>query len=252
MFIVAGTEAPGMDIREARSQDRPAIRDVARRSLQTSYSLDPKAINGAIEEWYDENRLKDMLSDEDKLLLVVDIDGQVVAFSDTVITGQTTAEVLWLHVDPDYRGEGYGQDLFEGTRDKLADRGVTNLQGRVLADNVGGNTFYQQQGLTKVGEEQVDIDGTTYIENVYAEVKEEGLEEVEFEGERVFINYDNTETGSIGPFHVVYTEPSGSEIFGYWCSKCEDMANAMDAMGRIQCDGCGNARKPTRWDSAYL
>jgi ribosomal protein S18 acetylase RimI-like enzyme len=241
-----------MEIREARPHDRPAIRDVARRSLQTSYSLDPLAITGAIEEWYDENRLKDMLSDDDKLLLVADVDDQVVAFSDSVITSESTAEIHWLHVDPDYRGEGYGQGLFEGTREALADRGATNLQGRVLADNAGGNSFYQQQGLSKVGEEEVDIDGTTYIENVYAEVEAEGIEAVEFEGETVYIDYQNTETGSIAPFHVVYTERAGEEIYGYWCSKCEDMANAMDAMGRIQCDSCGNARKPTRWDSAYL
>lgn len=241
-----------MEIRKARSQDRPAIRDVARRSLETSYSLDPKAITGAIAEWYDENRLKDMLADDEKLLLVADVNGQVVAFSDVVLTGESTAEILWLHVDPDYRGEGYGKDLFEGTREKLGDMGATNLQGRVLADNAGGNSFYREQGLSKVGEEEVDIDGTTYIENVYAQVEAEGVESLEVDGETVYLNHDNTETGSIAPFHVIYTEAEGEEIYGYWCSKCESLANAMDAMGRIQCDGCGNARKPTRWDSAYL
>ena len=241
-----------MEIREARTQDRPALRDVARRSLQASYPLDPKAITGAIEEWYGENRLRHMLTDDDKLLLVAEVDGQVVAFSDAVITGEATAELLWLHVDPDYRGEGYGQQLFTGTRDRLAERDITYLMGRVLADNADGNFFYQQQGLSKVGEEEVDIDGTTYVENVYAEVEESGIEAVDTDDTTVYVNHDSTETGSLAPFHVVYTERAGEEIYGYWCSKCEDFANAMDAMGRIQCDGCGNARKPTRWDSAYM
>jgi ribosomal protein S18 acetylase RimI-like enzyme len=241
-----------MEIREAHTQDRPAIRDVARRSLETSYSLDPRSITGAISEWYDENRLKDMLVDDDKLLLVVDVDGQVVAFSDTVRTGESTAQLLWLHVDPDYRGVGYGKALFEGTLAALEERGVTNIQGRVLADNAGGNTFYQEQGLTKVGEEEVDIDGTTYIEHVYAEVSEEGIEPLRVDGDTVHIDHNSTQTGSIAPFHVVYTERDGEDIYGYWCSKCETLANAMDAMGRIQCDSCGNTRKPTRWDSAYL
>ena len=240
-----------MEIREARSHDRPAIRDVARRSLQASYSLDPKAIIGAVEEWYDENRLKDMLTDDDKLLLVVDVDDQVVALADVVIS-DSTGEILWLHVDPDYRGENYGAQLFEATRDHLEERGVTNLQGRVLADNAGGNTFYQNKGLTKVGEEEVDIHGTAYVENVYAEIEEEGVEEIDVDGDTVYVNHENTETGSIAPFHVIFTEEDGEDIYGYWCSKCEDVANAMDAMGRIQCDSCGNARKPTRWDSAYM
>jgi len=241
-----------MEIREATPRDRPAIRDVARRSLQSSYSLEPKAIVGAIEEWYDENRLRDMFSDDGKLLLVAEADGQVVAFSDSIISGESTGEILWLHVDPDYRGEDYGEQLFEATRTELADRGATTLQGRVLADNAGGNAFYEDRGLSKIGEEEVEIDGTPYVENIYAEVDKTGIEELDVEGETVYINHGNTENGSIAPFHVVFNEEGSEEIYGYWCSKCDTLANAMDAMGRIQCDTCGNARKPTRWDSAYL
>ncbi len=241
-----------MDIREATKGDRPAIRDVARRSLLTSYTLGPKAITGAISEWYDENRLKEKLANDEVLLLVGEVDGQVVAFSESVITGESTVELHWLHVDPDYRGENFGVALFEATRDHLAERGITNLQGRVLADNSGGNAFYVEQGLSKVGTEQVDIDGTTYLENVYAQVEVEGLKPYETDGETVYINSNNTERGSIAPFYIVYTEETGTDIYGYWCSSCDNLANAMDAMGRIQCDTCGNARKPTRWDSAYL
>ena len=241
-----------MNIREAESRDRPAIRDVARRSLETSYSLNPSAITGAIEKWYDENRLKDMLADEAKLLLVADVDGQVVAFTEVELVGSGTAELLWLHVDPDYRGEGYGIELYERTREKLSNRGAESLHARVLADNAGGNAFYQERGLSKVGEEEVEIDGTGYIENVYTQVKHGGIEELKTEDGSVYIDHENTEQGSIAPFQVVYTQEDGENIFGYWCSKCENLANAMDAMGRIQCDNCGNARKPTRWDSAYL
>jgi ribosomal protein S18 acetylase RimI-like enzyme len=242
-----------MEVREAKANDRPAIRDVARRSMQASYSLDPKAIVGAIEEWYDENRLRNMLEDDDKVLLVAAVDDQVVGFSDSVVTGDNTAEVLWLHIDPDYRGEDIGIDLFKATRNHLANLGASNLRGRVLADNAGGNAFYENRGLVKVGEEEVDIDGTPYVENIYAEVEAERMEELtDDDGTVVYVDHHSEETGSIAPFHVVYTGTDGEDIYGYWCSKCGQLANAMDAMGRIQCDECGNARKPTRWDAAYL
>lgn len=240
-----------MEIREAKSQDRPALRDVARRSLQQSYPLDPTAITGAIEKWYDENRLTDMLHDEDRVLLVVDVDGQIVGFSDAVVTG-STGEVHWLHVDPDYRAENYGERLYEATREELEARGGTTLQGRVLAVNEGGNTFYERHDLTKVGEETVDIDGTSYVQNIYTELEAETIEELPVEDGSVYVDHSSTEPGSLAPFHVVYTAEDGEDLYGYWCSKCENLANAMDAMGRIQCDECGNARKPTRWDSAYL
>jgi len=241
-----------MEVREAQPKDRPAIRDVARRSLQTSYSLNPSAINGAIEEWYDENRLKDMFADDDKLLLVVDVDDQVVAFSESERTSEGAAELLWLHVDPNYRGEEYGEMLYKATRNHLAAEGVQSIKARVLADNAGGNAFYENRGLSKVGEEKVEIDGTTYVENVWAEIEAEGIEEHEHEGQTVYIDHDNTERGSIAPFQVVYTQKEGQEIYGYWCTQCSNLANAMDAMGRIQCDECGNSRKPTRWDASYL
>ncbi len=241
-----------MEIREARADDRPAIRDVARRSLQASYTLDPKAIIGAIEEWYDENRLRNLLEDEDKVLLVAETNDQVVAFSDSFISGDT-GEILWLHVDPDYRGEDIGIDLFKATKNHLASVGAANLRGRVLADNAGGNAFYENRGLVKVGEEEVDIDGTPYVENVYAEVEADRMQAVELEdGETVYVDRENEETGSIDSFYVVYTDKSAEDIYGYWCGKCDQLANAMDASGRIQCDECGNARKPTRWDAAYL
>ena len=220
--------------------------------MQTSYSLDPKTIVGAIEEWYDENRLLDILEDEDKLLLVAEHRGQVVGFTDSVVTGEDTGELLWLHVDPDYRSEDFGQQLFEATRERLAERGATALRGRVLADNAGGNAFYEQQGLAKVGETEVEIDGTPYVENVYAESEEGSVETVDHDGRTVYIDHDNRERGSVAPFAVVYSSPDGEALYGYWCTNCENFSNAMDPMGRIQCDSCGNARKPTRWDSAYL
>jgi len=149
-------------------------------------------------------------------LLVVDVDDQVVGFSDSVHTGESTAEILWLHVDPDYRGEDYGEQLFEATRNHLRAIGAANLRGRVLADNVGGNAFYRRHGMEKAGETEVEIDGTPYVENVYAEIESDRIEEI----------------GSIADFHVVYTGRKREEIYGYWCSRCETFANAMDAMGR--------------------
>jgi ribosomal protein S18 acetylase RimI-like enzyme len=241
-----------MEIRQAQSRDRPAIRDVARRSLQASYPLGPKTITGAIEEWYEEGRLSEILENEDRLLLVVEVDGQVVGFSESAITDANTGELLWLHVDPDHRAEDYGEQLFEATRDRLAERGVTTLQSRVLADNPEGSAFYEKQGLSKVGETEVKIDGDPYVENVYAETEHEDVESIELDDETVYVHHEATERGSLSAFHLVYTTRDADELYGYWCSKCDSLANAMDAMGRIRCDSCGNARKPTRWDAAYL
>ncbi len=57
--------------------------------------------------------------------------------------------------------------------------------------------------------------------------------------------------GSKGPFHPVYRSPAGEDRWGYYCSACGTVDNAMDTMGRIVCNECGNTRKPEEWDAAH-
>jgi len=243
-----------MNVREAESADRPAIRDVARRSLQASYTLGPQAITSAIEEWYDEKRLRETLDDPDHRLLVVDRDGQVVAFSETVRSGNAEeATLLWLHVDPAYRGEGIASALLNATMDDLETAGVEHIYGRVLEDNAEGNAFYEEHGFEQVGHEEVELDGRTHLENLWIESDSPDVETVEDErGRTVYINHRESETGSIAHFSLVYSDEDLESHYGYHCSNCHELANAMDAMGRIECDNCGNVRKPTRWDAAYM
>jgi len=167
-----------METREAKPQDRPAIRDVARRSLQASYSLDATAITAAIEEWYADDAIDEKLADSAQYLLVMTVGGQVVGFSESYLTDEGSAQLRWLHVDPTYRGEGYGDDLYEETADWLAEEDVTTIEGRVLADNADGNEFYERQGLTRTGEATIEIDGREFTENVYTDTDASGIEPV--------------------------------------------------------------------------
>jgi len=242
-----------MNVRRARPADRPAIRDVARRSLTNSYSLDSAAITQAVEEWYAEGTLGERLDDDHSVLLVAELDGQVVGFSDAEYTDSGEGIVYWVHVDPDYRGQGAGPDLFDETETELRERGASHLSARVLKDNEVGNEFYRDRGFDHVGQQDVEIGGETYTEHLYVEGDAALMEAVTLDdGTVVYVSHEETDTGSLDVFHVVYGDVDAEEKYGYYCSNCEQLANAMDAMGRIECDGCGNVRKPTRWDAAYL
>jgi hypothetical protein len=71
------------------------------------------------------------------------------------------------------------------------------------------------------------------------------------EGETVFVAEDEPEIASKGPFYLVYTSDAREERWGFYCSNCETLDNAMDSMGRITCNECGNTRKPEEWDAAH-
>lgn len=240
-----------MDVREATADDGAAIRQVARRSLEASYSLSPTTIEGAIEQWYEDDALATMMDDDSHLLLVAD-DGEVVGFTESLVTEEDQeADLLWLHVAPEHRGHGAGEELFEATREALDGRGVDVVRGRVLADNTEGNDFYERHGFEKVGETEVEIDGSSYVENVYVEEVPD-LDPVMVDDRELFVDRADHDRGSKGAFATVYTDPDRVNHYGYFCTNCDELVTSMDTMGRMECTSCGNLRKPTRWDAAYL
>jgi ribosomal protein S18 acetylase RimI-like enzyme len=241
-----------VQIRTATADDRQAVREVAQRSLQASYSLSPGTIESAISEWYGESGFADRLDDDDVHLLVADGDG-VVGFAEGVVVAEG-ADVSWLHVHPEHRGLGVGSDLFEAIREELTDAGASYLRGRVLDDNRAGNTFYEELGFERADQERVEIDGEPYVENLYLEVDDSGdLEEyVTDDGETLYVDRTDEEVGSEAPFHIVYADPDGERRHALYCANCDGVADTMATSGRVRCATCGNTRKPTRWDSSHM
>ncbi|MFP8954942.1 DUF5816 domain-containing protein [Natrialbaceae archaeon A-arb3/5] len=71
------------------------------------------------------------------------------------------------------------------------------------------------------------------------------------DGRTVYVSQTEGDRGSKGPFLVAYESRSADQRYGWFCTNCERIDNAMDSMGRIQCNVCGNFRKPTEWDAAH-
>lgn len=71
------------------------------------------------------------------------------------------------------------------------------------------------------------------------------------DGKTVYVSTRDGDRGSKGPFLVAYESPEADRRYGWFCLNCESVDNAMDPMGRIKCNVCGNFRKPTEWDAAH-
>jgi len=71
------------------------------------------------------------------------------------------------------------------------------------------------------------------------------------DGQTLYVEAREAERGSKGPFYVAYTSEAGEKRWGFFCSNCETFDNAMDSMGRIQCNVCSNIRKAEEWDAAH-
>lgn len=253
-----------MEIREAERSDAEAVREVALASLKTSYEhfLSEETIEDAVEQWYGDGRLEELISDEsdDVYIPVLEVDGEIVAYAQCQLVEfpERVGEIHWLHVDPDHRGEGYGSQLYDYVREYYEEKDIDRFKGFVFAENEPGNEFYERRGYDDAYTHTQEIAGEEYTENVWVDIPqgEEYRRAVEphedEDGTTLYVAYREASVGSRGAFHVSYMDDDLEKRYGWFCSSCESFDNAMDASGRIVCNDCGNTRKATRWDAAYL
>jgi len=78
------------------------------------------------------------------------------------------------------------------------------------------------------------------------------IDEVTTDGETVYVSYGEAARGTRAPFYTTYKSEDRHDRYAWFCGNCDSIDNAMDAMGRIECNNCGNRRKATRWDASYL
>jgi hypothetical protein len=57
--------------------------------------------------------------------------------------------------------------------------------------------------------------------------------------------------GAKAPFYAVYSDPDGETRWGFYCGNCHTLDNAVDPMGRVQCNECSNRTKAEEWDAAH-
>lgn len=251
-----------MQIRQATQEDTSAIRSIASDSLASSYTdfLSEETIEQAIDQWYADDACADLVESDNSLLLVVDDGDGPIAFSQSELVGdgETIGQILWLHVGPDARGSGTGVRLLVRTREELRNAGADQVRGFVLVDNEGGNQFYAEHGFEQAGTREVEVGDETFTETVFVESDVEGgtewrgMEQYALDDETIYVSYGEAARGSMAPFYSAYETENGDQRYGWFCGSCDSVDNAMDAMGRIVCNVCGNQRKPTRWDSSYL
>lgn len=251
-----------MDLRDATTADVDEIRETARESLTASYghALSEELIDEAVETWYDAEEVAENLASEDAVFVVAVEDGDVVGFAQSYLVSrrEPVGELDWLHVHPEHRGAGIGDDLLQRAETELLERGAERIEGRVLEANEAGAEFYEGEGFSEIGERTVDIGGESFVERVYARYPGGSGEQVLTEarvtddGEQVYVAYDEAERASLAPFYATYADRDREERVGYVCGNCDSFAVSVDTMDRVQCNDCGNKRKPGRWDAAYL
>lgn len=275
-----------MELREPDTANIERIRELIESTLTASYALSPQQIEALLEEYFDKERLAEAFNASDAATLVAEstIDGTETTVGG-IVEGEFdetdgNGELRWLFVDPEHRGKGIGTELFDAAIEKLRERGAENITATTFEANREGAQFFEQLGFEHTDDRQVEVAGETLIEHVYAEYSteaetasesdSEGHSDADLpntettdgvttattdDGQRVYVDLAEEESGTEDSFFVAYTDEGHTEQFGYYCSNCGSLDTVMDNMSRIECSDCSNVhaeRSDEAYDDSYL
>ena len=209
--------------------------------------MSPERIETLLERAFSEAAISDRVDADDSGLFVAEADRPerdrraVVGVADVALDDGT---LRWLHVHPDYRGEGAGTALFDRARDA-----------------VEGETFLGRFGLSQVGTGERSIGSAEFHEYRYAregtdidvgEPKIDVPEAVTADGRARPVDRDDPIPGRESPFFRLRESESGDGNYGYVCGQCGSVDVVGDGLDRLNCGDCGNEHLADEWDGAYL
>jgi GNAT superfamily N-acetyltransferase len=270
----------GMELHDAEEADAGRVRELVESTMTTSYALSPRQIDSVIEDNFDAAGLTGA-ADNDSVALVAEstVDGKETTTAGIVKAEHTDdgGELRWLFVDPEHRGKGIGTELFETAVEWLREQGAESITATTLEANREGNQFFERFGFEQMDDRTVEVAGESLVESVYAEPTmdtestaessmtladlpntktEDGITTATVDdGQQMYINPEEVDSGTEGPFFVVYADEGFTDQFGYYCANCGSLDTAMDDMGRVECSECSNThaeRSEEAYDDAYL
>ena len=169
--------------RPATSDDREAIREVARAAWHDAYDdLDAETIDQTVDDWYDDESFETALDKPGTAVIVAEVggpaedagDGADTATDDRDLVGfvhgvvsEDEGDVLRIYVHPDHQGHGIGTGLHERLREDFADFNMARMRAIDLASNDASRRFYEELGYDRREEGSVEIGGEERQEAVY-------------------------------------------------------------------------------------
>ncbi|SEO30443.1 Ribosomal protein S18 acetylase RimI [Halogranum amylolyticum] len=261
-------------VRRAEPDDAARVREIAESTFTQAYALSPQDIEAILDAKFVEDDLQSRF-ERDDTTLVAENDGVLAGFARLDVDDGT---IRWLHVDPERRGLGVGTTLFEAAVDELESQGVETVRGVVLSSNTAAGAFFERFGYGKTDEWRTEIDGLDVVEYTFTaqadvesddrgnDAAREGDREewdpenvasdlpdtATADGEEVYLG-DDVVPGTEGGFVSTYTDDERTTEHGYYCTNCGSTAVSVDSMERLECQNCGNVRRPDDdYDGSYL
>jgi ribosomal protein S18 acetylase RimI-like enzyme len=163
-----------IEIRPAESSDINGIQSVATQAWHATHApiIGANTVDTFLEEYYDTESFQARL-DHDAGLLDVATNPEAGGVGYVLATSTegdgTTFSLVQIYVDPDWQGEGIGQQLLDHIEQKISHRGGERLTLGVMAENDRAIRFYESSGYRRTGtfyDDRIETRGYDYAKKL--------------------------------------------------------------------------------------
>lgn len=157
-------------IRQARPADSSELQTIAADVWNETYAdhYHQATIDAALEEWYSEAAVVELIERDDAVYLVAEEDSGLLGYVSGGPTDEAGLAYLGaLYVTTDRWGEGIGTALLERFEESCLDAGYEELTFNVASGNDQAAAFYRSHGYEVVDEQATELFGERTTEQVF-------------------------------------------------------------------------------------
>jgi diamine N-acetyltransferase len=157
-------------IRSATADEAERLQELGITGWETTYADFLRAENRAAYlagPFWSVERLRAIIEDAACWALVAEVDEAVAGFLTLEPDAAGEIELTRCYVDPAYRGNGVGRELWQHALDLLQADRVLTVVVNVFGDNHAGRRFYERLGFTLIEETTTTIGSQTVYDVWY-------------------------------------------------------------------------------------
>lgn len=150
-------------IRKAEPKDAPALGHIQVTSWRSAFRniASDDYLDNFVSAEHQTDNWKEILADAEQVVFVAELGGQPIGYAwahredDESIAWD--AELISMHLLPEYKRQGIGSRLFAAAAQQLKEQGCQSVYLWVLEENHPSRKFYEALGGELAGKHQVDL-----------------------------------------------------------------------------------------------
>ena len=162
-----------LDIRKAKIEDAPAIAHIQVTSWRSAFRniASDQYLDHMVSEVDQVVDWKEILADPEQVVVIAENGNKLIGYAwahqEEDESVEWDAELISMHILPEYKRRGIGRRLFAATATQLKEKGCSSIYLWVLEENHPSRKFYEILGGQPAGQHQIELGDRKLSEVAY-------------------------------------------------------------------------------------